>query len=166
MSSTKTVEVVRVVAAPVEDVFAVVADPRRHVAMDGSGTLRGTDSGPITHVGQVFLVNMYRDDLGGYRTVNTVTEFEPGTSLGWAPTLDRSHPCGLVEMLADITTGGHTFTYRLREVPDGTEVTQVYDWTGVGDPRFEAFCPFVSEEELADTLEKLAGVVEKGGRST
>jgi hypothetical protein len=106
--------------------------------------LQGTDSDPITKVGQVFIMKMYREDLGDYRTVNTVTELEPGARLTWVPSLDRSYPCRLVEMLANITTGGHSYTYQLREVAGGTEVTQIYDWSGVKDPQFEAFCPSVS----------------------
>jgi hypothetical protein len=160
MDNAKTVEVGQVVAAPIGRVFAVIADPRQHAGIDGSGMLQGTDSGPITKVGQVFVMKMYREDLGDYRTVNTVTEFEPGVRLTWAPSLDLSYPCRLVEMLANITTGGHTYTYQLREVAGGTEVTQIYDWSGVKDPQFEAFCPFVSREELADTLAKLARAVE------
>src|SRR4051812_13782299 len=137
MNDTKTVEVHQIVAAPAGRVFALLADPRQHAVIDGSSTVQAAESGPITHVGQVFVVNMYRDDLDHYRTHKPVTEFEPGTSLGWAPNLDRSYECKVVEMLAGITTGGHTYTYRLREVDGGTEVTQIYDWSGVKDPQFE-----------------------------
>jgi hypothetical protein len=122
--------------------------------------VKGAESGPITKAGQVFVMSMHRDDLGHYRTVNTVTEFEPGTSLGWAPALDRSYQCELVERFAGITTGGHTYTYRLRDVDGGTAVTQIYDWSGVKDPRFGAFCPLVSHEQLANTLANLAHEVE------
>ncbi len=160
MSDTKTLEVERVVAAPSGRVFAFLADPHQHAAIDGSGMLEGAEGEPVTQVGQAFVMNMHRDDLGHYRTVNTVTEFEPGTSIGWAPALDLSFPCKLVEMLADITTGGHTYTYRLREVAGGTEVRQIYDWSGVEDAQFETFCPFVSRAELADTLANLARAVE------
>jgi hypothetical protein len=45
-------------------------------------------------------------------------------------------------------------------VDGGTEVTQIYDWSGVKDPRFEAFCPFASRQDLADTLANLARAVE------
>jgi Polyketide cyclase / dehydrase and lipid transport len=160
MSDTKTIEVEQLVAAPTGRVFAFLTDPHHHVVIDGSGMVKGAESGPITEVGQVFVMSMHRDDLGHYRTVNTVTEFEPGTSLGWAPALDRSYQCKLVEMFAGITTGGHTYTYRLREVDGGTEVTQIYDWSGVNDPQFGAFCPLLSREELANTLANLARAVE------
>lgn len=162
MSGTKTIEVKQFVAAPIGRVFAFLTDPRHHVVIDGSGTVKGAQSGPITQVGQVFVMSMHRDDLGHYRTVNTVTEFEPGTSLGWAPNLDRSYQCGLVEMVAamNMTTGGHSYTYRLREADGGTEVTEIYDWSGVKDPQFETYCPFVSREDLAKTLANLARAVQ------
>jgi hypothetical protein len=45
MDDAKRFEVRQVVAAPIEQVFAVVADPRKHVGIDGSGMLQRTDSG-------------------------------------------------------------------------------------------------------------------------
>jgi uncharacterized protein YndB with AHSA1/START domain len=154
MTNEKRIEVSRVVQAPPDRVFALVADPEQHHAIDGSGHLRGTSNGPITGVGKVFTMEMYRDDLGPWRTFNTVTEYEPDTALGWAPDLDPD--CPLAPKLAGITTGGHTYTYRLRETGEGTEVRLSYDWSGVTDPNFEAFCPFVSQEQLAATLDRLA----------
>lgn len=159
MSDVTQMEARRVVHAPAGRVFAVLADPGRHPAIDGSGMLRGTESGPITAAGQVFAMNMHIDGLGDYRSLNTVVEFEPGVVVGWAPKLDPD--CGEVaEKLAGITTGGHTYTYRLRDTGDGTEVTETYDWSGVSDPKFEAFCPLVSREQLVGTLERLARAVE------
>jgi hypothetical protein len=62
--SEKQLEASRIIAAPIDRVFAVLEDPRQHVLIDGSGTVKDTESGPITHVGQVFTVNMHRADLG------------------------------------------------------------------------------------------------------
>ena len=165
MNSTKQMEVSRVVHAPAARVFGVLVDPRRHVEIDGSGLLRGTDAGPVTAVGQTFSMDMHRDDLGDYRVINTVREYVPDTCLRWAPDLDRSWPCSLVDMLADVTTGGHTYTYRLREVADGTEVTQTYDWADVHDPTIASFCPFISDDEMDETLARLARAVEASSPS-
>jgi uncharacterized protein YndB with AHSA1/START domain len=157
----KQVEVSRVVHAPRDRVFALVSDPKQHHAIDGSGHLQGTPSGPVTGVGQVFTMEMYREDLGPWRTINTVTEFEPGTVIAWAPSLDRSFECPVTQMLADITTGGHTYAYRLRETTEGTDVRLTYDWSTITDPRFEALvCPFVSREQLMATLDRLADAVQ------
>lgn len=162
MSDVKQMEARRVVHAPAARVFAVLADPRRHPTIDGSGMLQGTSSDSINAAGQEFAMRMHHDDLGDYQTVNTVTAFEPDVVVGWAPRLDTGFECELVGKLADIRTGGHTYTYRLRDADGGTEVTETYDWSGVTDPRFEAFCPFVTREQLAGTLEKLARAVEAG----
>ncbi|MEJ2865356.1 hypothetical protein [Actinomycetospora flava] len=161
MDSAKQIEVSRVVHAPAARVFALLADPRRHVDIDGSGLLRGSDADPITGVGQTFAMYMHRGDLGDYRVINTVREYVPYACLGWAPDLDRSWSCSLVDMLAGVTTGGHTYTYRLREVSDGTEVTQTYDWADVKDPTVASFCPFISSDEMSETLARIASTVEE-----
>jgi hypothetical protein len=160
MADNKQIQVSRVIHAPAGQIFALLADPGRHAEIDGSDTLRGSDSPPITAVGQQFVVDMFRDDLGNYRARSTVVAFEPPIRIGWAPALETSFPCPLVDRLAAIKTGGHTYTYQLQEAEDGTEVTEIYDWSGVSDPDFEAFCPFVSREALAGTLAKLARVAE------
>jgi hypothetical protein len=162
MDDAKRFEVRQVVAAPIEQVFAVVADPRKHVGIDGSGMLQRTDSGQ-------------RAGGRGWSSVRhgCVSRFsrplpnsKPGDRVrtGCAPELGavprRFLSVPLVDKLANITTVGHTYTYQLREVAGGTEITQIYDWSGVKDPQFESFCPFVSREELADTLAKLAREVE------
>lgn len=158
MTNAKQLRVERVVAAPADRVFALLADPQQHVALDGSGLLRGTEAGAVTGVGQMFPMRMHRDDLGYYQTLNTVVAFEPGTSIGWAPMLDPD--CDLYSKLTHITLGGQTYTYHLTAADGGTSVEQVYDWSGVTDPQFEAFCPFVSTEDLDATLARLARAVE------
>jgi hypothetical protein len=160
MADTKQFQVSRMIHAPAEHIFALLADPARHSEIDGSATLQGSESSPITAAEQRFVVNMFRDDLGRYRTVNTVFVFEPPTRIGWAPRLDTSFPCALVDRLAGIRTGGHTFTYQLHESQDGTEVTETYDWSKVPDPKFAAFCPIMTPDDLARTLANVARVAE------
>lgn len=157
MTDEKQIEASRTVSAPPDRVFALVSDPKQHHAIDGSGFLQGTTSDPITGVGQVFAMEMYSEQLGPWRTFNTVTEYEPAAALGWAPDLDPD--CPLAPKLAGITLGGHTYTYRLHETGEGTEVRLVYDWSGVSDPRFEALCPFVTREQMSTTLDRLADAV-------
>lgn len=158
MSDGRQLKVTRTVRAPADQIFALLADPKQHVVIDGSGFLQGSDSDPITEVGQIFAVNMYREDLGPYRSLNTVTALEPGRRIGWAPDLDPE--CELAPRVAGIKTGGHTYVYDLRENDGVTDVTQTYDWSGVTDPNFEAYCPFVTREHLMATLDRLADAVE------
>jgi hypothetical protein len=156
---TDRYEVTLSVDAPRDRVFEVLADPRRHVAIDASGMVQGTESPAISAPGQTFVMDMYRDDLGHYRTLNTVTEFETGARFGWAPQLDTSFACPLVDRLASVRTGGHTYTYVVEDEGDGSRVTQIYDWSGVADPQFAAFCPLITRDQLAATLANLAEVV-------
>src|SRR2546426_9496541 len=68
------------IQAPVEDVFAVLADPSTHQAIDGTGWVRESlDGKPLTDVGQVFRMAMYHENYGGmhYEMANRVEVFEP-----------------------------------------------------------------------------------------
>ena len=101
MSGDKQIEASRTIDAPADRIFALLSDPKQHVAIDGSGLLQGSDSGPLTEVGQVFGMNLYKEDMGPWRTFSTVTELEPGTAIGWAPDLDPD--CDLKKQLAHLT---------------------------------------------------------------
>ena len=49
-----------VINAPAEGIFAVLADPAKHAAIDGTGWVRETlDSEPLTGPGQIFRMSMY-----------------------------------------------------------------------------------------------------------
>ena len=70
------------VEAPAEVVFEALADPARHAAFDGSGTVQGVASGPERlALGSRFGMRM-RIRLP-YRTDNTVVEFEEGRRIAW-----------------------------------------------------------------------------------
>lgn len=159
MDTDKKLQASKVIAAPADDVFALLSDPNQHTALDGAGMIQGVEgeTPPISGIGQVFTMNMHADDLGDYRMVNSVTAFVPGARVGWAPKVDPT--CELAEKLGGMDASGHTFTYDLRVVEDGIEVTSTYDWTGVKDPQFEAMFPRVSQEQLAGTLDKLSAAV-------
>lgn len=159
MDTDKKLQASKVIAAPADAIFALLSDPNQHSALDGAGSIRSVEgtTPPISGIGQVFTMNMQADDLGEYRMVNSVTAFVPGARVGWAPKVDPT--CELAEKLGDMDAGGHTFTYDLREVDGGTEVTSVYDWTGVKDPQFEKMFPRVSQEELAGSLDRLESAV-------
>lgn len=159
MDTDKKLQATKVIDAPADAVFAVLADPNRHGAIDGAESIRGVEgtTPPISGIGQVFIMNMHADDLGDYRMVNSVTAYVPGARIGWAPKVDPT--CELAEKLDGMDASGHTFTYDLRETDGGTEVTSVYEWTGVKDPQFEKMFPRVSQEQLAGTLDRLASAV-------
>lgn len=152
----------RTIHARASEIFALLADPTRQVVIDGSGMLRGPDPGttPVTGAGQHFRMRMHNPQLGDYYMINTVTSFEPDTRIGWAPDLDPSS-AEILRKLGVAKASGHTFTYELRKTDHlETVVTQTYDWSGVNDPDFAKLCPFLSQEQLADSLSKLAQAVE------
>lgn len=159
MDTSRKIQVSKVIEAPAADIFAVLSDPDRHTDLDGSGMLRGVEGSaqPLLAIGQTFTMNMHRDSLGDYRTVNAVTAMVPGARIGWEPRIDPT--CDLESKLGDMRVGGHTFTYDLREVEGGTEVTETYDWMSVKDEQFLATLPVVSEEHLKGSLDKLSAAV-------
>src|SRR5438445_10362811 len=102
MADTKQFQASRVIHAPAQRILALLAGPARHTEIDGSHMVQGSESLPITDADQKFVVNMFREDLGHYRTLNTVVAFDPPNRIGWAPTLDTSYSCPLVDRLAAI----------------------------------------------------------------
>jgi uncharacterized protein YndB with AHSA1/START domain len=105
-----------VVAAPPQRVFALLSDPRAHVAFDGSGTVRSVVSGPEQlYLGARFTVRMRR----GVRYVirNTVVEYERDHRIAWRH------------------IGRHRWRYELAPSGDGTLVTETFDYSTAWTPR-------------------------------
>lgn len=83
-----SIAVSRDIAAPAQQIFALLAQPRAHPDVDGSGMLRTTlDDMVITKAGDVFALHMYNDDLTDYVMENRVVEFIPGHRIVWEPSL-------------------------------------------------------------------------------
>jgi uncharacterized protein YndB with AHSA1/START domain len=143
------------IQAPPETVFALLADPSRHCEFDGSSMCQSSSSGPITDVGQSFVMDMYRDGLGKYQTRNEVTAFEPGRRIAWRTGPETTSP-EIDELLGDIRAGGQTWTFELEPAGDGaTSITHSYDWSTINDERFGAFFPFITPEEMSNTVSAL-----------
>jgi len=124
------VRVSRRIPAPAHAIFRILADPRRHLDLDGSGMLRGavTDR-PVTGVGDVFVMRMYFAAHGDYQMNNHVVEYEPDRRIGWEPEAGHGHSD---EDDADDARWGHRWTYELiPDGPDATVVTEVYDCASV-----------------------------------
>src|SRR5579872_4963704 len=84
----ESVSATAVIDAPAEVVFAVLADPAKHAAIDGTGWVRAPrDSALLTATGQVFRVAMYHPNHpdGDYQTANRVQVFDPPRSISWEP---------------------------------------------------------------------------------
>jgi hypothetical protein len=150
------VRVSRRIGAPAGMIFRVLADPRRHTELDGSGMLRGAVTiTPISGVGDVFIMKMYFSELGDYEMNNHVVEYEPDRRIGWEPEAGRGHPDGAAA--ASERRWGQRWSYEL--VPDGpgaTIVTEIYDCSRVpADARLDMDDGEVWAEGMARTLERL-----------
>jgi hypothetical protein len=103
------------VAAPAAELFAIVADPRRHNELDGSGTVRQNIACPAKlAVGDRFSTKMRMFGLP-YRITSTVTALEPGALVEWR------HPFG------------HRWRWEFDEIsPTLTRVTETFDFHDTG----------------------------------
>ena len=143
-----------IVAAPAARVFAVLADPATHCAIDGTGWVQEcVDRAPLTEVGQIFRMGMYHAGHPdrNYQTVNKVEVLDPPRVIGWLTEQEKGD--GQLEF------GGWLWRYDLAPLgPSETEVTLAYDWSAV--PQFIRgrgiqFPPF-GPEHLANSLHHLA----------
>jgi hypothetical protein len=111
------------VAVPAGRVFAVLADPATHAAIDGTGWVQEPiDRAALTEVGQIFRMEMYHSGHpdGDYRVVNKVQVLEPPRAIGWLTGQEKGD--GQLEF------GGWLWRYDLAPLgPSETEVTLTYD---------------------------------------
>ena len=141
------------VHAPADTVFAVLADPTTHEAIDGTGWVRQPlDPTPLNRSGQIFRMGMYHDNHPDhdYEMANLVEEFAPPHAISWQP--------GMGSDDANLELGGWIWRYDLRPVGDDqTEVTLTYDWSAVRPELREhiAFPPF-DRQHLDNSLKHLA----------
>jgi uncharacterized protein YndB with AHSA1/START domain len=143
----------RRIAAPPLAVFALLADPANHVAIDGTGWVRGPleDGARITAQDQVFDMAMYHPQHpdGDYEIANRVVTFEPPIAIEWEP--------GFYLEDGRRDSGRWTWRYDLAEVDGQTDVTLTYDWskaTPEARERFQ-FPPF-GVDKLTESLDHLA----------
>ena len=113
------VSVDRVIAAPPEKIFELLADPASHQKIDGSGTVReAKGDGPARlSLGSTFGMSM---KLGiPYTTDNEVIEFEDGRRIAWQTTMGL---LGRKKLF-----GGRIWRYELEPVDGGTRVRETWD---------------------------------------
>jgi hypothetical protein len=150
------VRVSRRIGAPAAVIFRVLADPKRHTELDGSGMLRGAvNTAPVTGVGDVFIMKMYFSELGDYEMNNHVVEYELDRRIGWEPAAGRGHPDAAAGQ--DESRWGHRWSYELvPEGADATIVTEIYDCSRASaDARTEMSNGEVWADGMARTLERL-----------
>lgn len=146
---TRWVETVeRTIPAPAAQLFDLVADPRRHKDIDGSGTVRDAiDLPERLAVGATFGMNM---DFGGeYSMTSTVVEYDEGRRIAW-----QSRPARGSAWWRHLF-GGRIWRYEMQPVDGGTRVRESWDLTR------ERLRPLVwgyrakTRSNMAMTLERL-----------
>ena len=75
-------------AAPLATVFALLGDPKGHVAIDSSGRLQPTEGDAARQVGDEFIVHMDREALndfpgGKYDVTVVITRFDEDALIEW-----------------------------------------------------------------------------------
>jgi uncharacterized protein YndB with AHSA1/START domain len=157
MSDAKKLQVTGTVPAAPDQVFALLADPARHTALDGAGMLRGVEgsAGPVSGVGDAFVMNMNQEGLGDYRMRNEIVAFEQDRRIAWAPAI---HPRGaLADKIGDLDPSGHVYAWELEpDAGGGTSITHTYDWSGVTDEKAVPLYPRVSAEQMVATITRIA----------
>jgi RNA polymerase sigma-70 factor, ECF subfamily len=151
------VAVSRRIRAPAHDIFQFLANPVRHLELDGSGSLRGAVSTTIiSGVGNVFVMKMYFSHLGDYEMNNHVVEYEQDRRIGWEPEAGRGHPA-TASGSSEPARWGHRWSYQLTpDGPDATVVTEIYDCSRAPEEeRAGMDNGNVWIESMAKTLEQL-----------
>jgi uncharacterized protein YndB with AHSA1/START domain len=109
MQTARSISVTRFIPAPASKIFDLLADPRQHALLDGSGTVAKVRRAPERlSLGAKFSMDM---KMGvGYFTTNKVVAFEEDKCIAW------HHVARFV------------WRYDLEEVEGGTRVTESFNY--------------------------------------
>ena len=128
MTNPNDVETVeRIIPAPADKIFDLIADPRQHPEIDGSGSVRKAQDAPERlSLGAKFGMAM---KLGiPYSMESTVIEFEDNRRIAW-----QSRPPGSI---GSRFGGGRIWRYELEPVEGGTRVRESWD---ISEEKIKAF---------------------------
>jgi len=128
-----------IVSAPAQMIFDLLADPRRHGEIDGSGSIQSAqiDAPERLSLNATFGMQM---KIGlSYKITNTVVEFEETKTIAWRH------------------FGGHIWRYILEPVDGGTKVTEQFDWNKSKSPLVLKLrkSPQENAKSMEKTLENL-----------
>lgn len=152
--ASERVSATTTIGAPADAVFAVLADPTSHAAIDGTGWVRDAlDGEQLTETGQVFRMAMYHDNHPDkdYEMANQVVVFDAPRAIAWKP----GQPSGETGQLE---FGGWVWRYDLDATGQSqTEVTLTYDWSAVPQlVRDDIPFPPFPQEHLDNSLRHLS----------
>ena len=115
---TEQVTVQRLIPAPAEAIFDLLADPGRHHEIDGSGTIVGARSAGERRLALGDSFGMDMDWGVNYATKNVVVEFEENRRIAWR----TFAPAPLDRLFT-----GRTWRYQLEPQDGGTLVRETWD---------------------------------------
>jgi uncharacterized protein YndB with AHSA1/START domain len=145
-TADKTVSAQRVIAAPPEKIFDILADPAKHALIDGSGTVQHPQGRQPQRLalGAKFGMSM-RMGLP-YAVRNEVVEFDEGRRIAWR---HFAH---------------NIWRYELQPVEGGTRVVETFDWSRSRLGWFVTLMNFPKKNAAAieQTLERLDRLVTTG----
>lgn len=142
MGNKRQLSTSRVIAAPRQEIFDIIADPSMHPVIDGSGTVREAQEGGPERLEAGSTFGMQMKMGAPYKIANTVVEFDEGARLAWR----HFH--------------GHRWRYELEDVDGGTRVTETFDWSSAKTkwPLELAGIPKKNLAAMEKTLERLEEV--------
>ncbi|MDO4919146.1 SRPBCC domain-containing protein [Kocuria sp.] len=142
----------RLIDAPAKDIFEILTLPAKHAQIDGSGTVVSGSDQRIQQVGDVFVMNMHAEHMGGdYKMENHVTGLEKDKLIAWKPCQEGT----------SVEDNGWEWMYELQpEGSDRTNVTLTYSWEHVNPAVLKKVSfPVFDTDVLKESLEKLAAAV-------
>jgi uncharacterized protein YndB with AHSA1/START domain len=152
-----TVSVERVINAPPDRIFELLADAGKHASFDGSESVNhaSQQSVPLAKGAKFGMAMRGRREtlFIPYRTNNTVVEYEPDRRIAWQTTAMG----GLF--------GGRVWRYELSPAPEGAAGTLVREtWDVSQDKRKRMITsgsmPQQAEQGMRATLERIAELLE------
>jgi len=138
---TRSVSATRTIPAPAATIFDLLADPRQHARLDGSGSITDVVAAPPRlFLGATFTMRMR---IGAaYATRNVVSVFEENRAIAW------HH------------FARFTWRYDLDEVSGGTRVTESFTYDNpLGYVIMVLRWPQRNQRAMERTLERLAAAV-------
>ncbi len=151
---SRAVSVERLIKAPPEKVFALLADAAKHAGFDGSGSVNHASqpSVPLS-LGSTFAMAMKgrKETLFiPYRTTNTMIEYEPDRRIAW-------QTFGLGGLV-----GGRIWRYELLPAEGGTLVRETWDVSRDKQKRIitSGSMPKLTADGMRATLARIADLLE------
>ena len=137
----------RVVSAPPERLFTLIADPAEQPRWDGNDNLAVAAAGQrVRGVGDVFVMTLTR----GTERQNHVVEFAEGRRIAWRPAEPGQPP------------PGHLWRWELTPLDGGqTLVRHTYDWSELTDPQRLERARATTADRLQASVDRLADLAER-----